>query len=251
MEISVSSYVDDSRGMNKTCPRCEAEKSLIEFPKDKNRKDGLYPICKECHNRRISERCKEDEELRNRRRERCKKYVSANREKVNAYVLEWHREKRLDPDFRKMELEKSRLFEQTPERKRQKMVLEEKRKPSKRVYNNNIATPRARERYNSDPEYHERVRNQKNARHHRSKTNGGSFTETDWKFLVDLADGKCLSCGMEKKLTIDHIIPVNSDGPTNIDNIQPLCPTCNSSKGDKTIDYRSSEFKEKVLEYQT
>ena len=236
--------------MNKTCSRCKTEKDLAEFPKDKGRKDGLYPICKECHNRRISERYKEDEELRKRREERNKKYVSANREKVNAYVLEWYREKRLDPDFRKMELEKSRLFEQTPERKRKKKIYDEKRRLSRRVYNNTVGTPRTRERYNSDPDYHERVRNQKNARHHRSKTNGGSFTATEWEFLVTLADGKCLSCGMEKKLTIDHIVPVIACGPTDINNIQPLCGSCNSSKEDKTIDYRSSEFKEKVFQYQ-
>ncbi len=40
-------------------------------------------------------------------------------------------------------------------------------------------------------------------------------------------------------LTPDHIIPLSQKGPNTIDNIQPLCLNCNSSKGTKTIDYRA------------
>ena len=32
----------------KTCTKCKAGKSAAEFSKDKSRKDGLYPHCKEC-----------------------------------------------------------------------------------------------------------------------------------------------------------------------------------------------------------
>lgn len=32
----------------KTCSKCKADKSAAEFSKDKSRKDGLYPHCKEC-----------------------------------------------------------------------------------------------------------------------------------------------------------------------------------------------------------
>jgi hypothetical protein len=34
--------------MTKTCCRCKTEFPLSKFVKDKNRKDGLYPVCKDC-----------------------------------------------------------------------------------------------------------------------------------------------------------------------------------------------------------
>lgn len=33
----------------KTCPKCGKRKAISKFPKDKRRKDGTYPYCKECH----------------------------------------------------------------------------------------------------------------------------------------------------------------------------------------------------------
>ena len=34
--------------MLKVCSRCETPKSLDDFPKDKSKKDGRYPVCKVC-----------------------------------------------------------------------------------------------------------------------------------------------------------------------------------------------------------
>lgn len=80
----------------------------------------------------------------------------------------------------------------------------------------------------------------KNSRRRTQKTKaGGSFTGAEWKALVDHYGGRCLCCGCtDAKLTADHIIPVSMGGTSSIDNIQPLCGKCNSSKCDKIIDYR-------------
>jgi 5-methylcytosine-specific restriction endonuclease McrA len=228
----------------KTCPQCQKEKSCTEFPKDRTRKDGFYPICRECHNRKFRERYQADEELRKRKYEKAKESLldPKKREKRNSSVLKWRHKKFLEsPEYKEEYRRKSKLFEQRPERKAKKQIYEKQRKRGD--YNRTVSTPRTRERYNSDPEYHDRVRIQKNARIQRTRTNGGSFTEDDWKYLVTLADGKCLCCGRKIKLTMDHIVPVIAGGKTDINNIQPLCISCNSSKGDKHIDYRPSEFK--------
>lgn len=36
----------------------------------------------------------------------------------------------------------------------------------------------------------------------------------------------------------DHVVPVLFGGSNDISNIQPLCRSCNSSKGASTVDYR-------------
>lgn len=68
----------------------------------------------------------------------------------------------------------------------------------------------------------------------------GSHTEEQWQLLIKLTGNICVACkkpDSEVKLTIDHIKPLFVGGTDNIDNIQPLCRRCNSSKGIKVINY--------------
>lgn len=68
---------------------------------------------------------------------------------------------------------------------------------------------------------------------------GGSYTAAEWKALVEHCGGKCLCCGRtDIPLTVDHVIPISKGGTSNIDNLQPLCTSCNSRKRDNIIDYR-------------
>jgi len=68
------------------------------------------------------------------------------------------------------------------------------------------------------------------ARLHNAK---GSYTLQEWQELKARYNQRCAICKLEKKLTIDHIIPLSKNGSNYIDNIQPLCKSCNSSKRDK------------------
>ena len=45
----------------------------------------------------------------------------------------------------------------------------------------------------------------------------------------------CCYCGIEKKLTLDHVIPQIKGGPHSADNITWACRSCNSSKGAKDM----------------
>lgn len=77
--------------------------------------------------------------------------------------------------------------------------------------------------------------------HRRTKQTeaGGSYTAAEWKALCEQYDNRCLCCGQKEKLTADHVVPVIRGGSSNIDNIQPLCGRCNSSKGANATDYRT------------
>jgi len=44
--------------------------------------------------------------------------------------------------------------------------------------------------------------------------------------------GKCRSCGSNKNLHFDHIIPVSKGGATTTENLQVLCKDCNLKKSD-------------------
>lgn len=48
----------------------------------------------------------------------------------------------------------------------------------------------------------------------------------------------CLACGSQNEISLDHIVPVCRGGWNSINNLQPLCRSCNSKKGKKIIDYR-------------
>ena len=73
----------------------------------------------------------------------------------------------------------------------------------------------------------------------RKAGNGGAFTAREWRDLKKKYGYKCLCCGEKNKLEADHVIPVSKGGTSDIYNIQPLCKSCNSSKGNRhSTDYR-------------
>ena len=85
---------------------------------------------------------------------------------------------------------------------------------------------------------------EKNAEYHknrraRKKNSTGIVTADEWNTLLDFYGHRCLHCGRQDiKLTQYHIIPLKLGGKHVIDNLQPLCGSCNSKKHTKTIDYR-------------
>ena len=72
-------------------------------------------------------------------------------------------------------------------------------------------------------------------RYAREKGAKGSHTLNEWLCLKDMFENKCANCKKEEKLTKDHIIPLSKGGTDFIENIQPLCKSCNSKKHNKIL----------------
>lgn len=71
----------------------------------------------------------------------------------------------------------------------------------------------------------------------------GSFTTAEWLALLGRFDA-CPNCrrswndipappGRTSVATRDHIVPISKGGRNSIENLQPLCYSCNSKKGDR------------------
>ena len=157
-------------------------------------------------------------------RARSRKKAAANPEKNNARSREW---RAANPG--KVAVNNKRWNDANPDKRAAITRKWQTENPEKRAAS-------SQKWKQSHPE----VVNATSHRHRTRKTEaGGSYTAAEWKALVEHYGGKCLCCGRDNiKLSADHVIPVAKGGSSNIDNIQPLCKSCNSRKGDKTINYR-------------
>jgi 5-methylcytosine-specific restriction endonuclease McrA len=94
-----------------------------------------------------------------------------------------------------------------------------KREESKQIYHRNYCK--------NNPE---NISHLKARRYAREKNAKGSHTLKEWQDLKKSYRFRCAGCKKETKLTKDHIIPLSEGGTDYIENIQPLCRSCNSQK---------------------
>jgi 5-methylcytosine-specific restriction endonuclease McrA len=129
---------------------------------------------------------------------------------------------------------------------------EKKRQINKRWYEKNTIRVRAywqqwyeknvRRRKEYCHQYHikhpEKARNSEYRRRVCIRKAATSYTQSEWEELCARYGYMCLSCRQSKPLEVDHVVPLSKGGSNSIENIQPLCQSCNRRKAVQIIDYR-------------
>lgn len=236
----------------KKCKTCGETKSTNEFPNIKRNADGLSGSCKVCY--RAKQKAYYDPEKTKQRHEKYrsnpinkikelilgKNYREKNREEINRK----HRERKAankDKIRKYLEANKERLKEY---RKEYHSRPEVKERHKKRVYEWREKNPDKvreiqRKRRKKYPEKYRAYSNIGSKNYiNRKRGAEGRYTLKEWNQLCEMYGNVCLCCKQPKKLEADHVIPISKGGSNTIDNIQPLCRTCNAKKNNKFIDYR-------------
>ena len=202
----------------KTCKWCGPTKELSEFYEGRWGKK-----CKVCVKARVRKYRREHLEQYAQyekaraslphRVEARRKYQEAHREQIAQYKKIWtaNNKERVDASKRSYY-----------EREREDIIAR-----SKKWAENNPEKVRQAKTNN--------LRKRRAARH----AGRGSFTAQEFRELCERYGNKCLACGdTEAVLEADHVVPLTRGGSDSINNIQPLCGSCNRKKFVNVIDYR-------------
>jgi len=187
----------------KRCGRCGAYKPLSEFQKSSRSPDGAQWECKACY--KVSRKGQYK-----RRNSTFVAYRESKREQAKQYAQSY--------------------YQQNAEEVRRKNNQYRIRNPQSRLW-----------RRLWSKRHPEQQKAQHHARKARKLGNGGRLTAAEWRALKAHYNYTCLCCGKaepEIKLTPDHVVPLARGGSNGIENIQPLCLSCNCSKRTQAIDYR-------------
>lgn len=73
-----------------------------------------------------------------------------------------------------------------------------------------------------------------------------THTDAEWSALIVACGANCLRCGAGSELVKDHIKPMYQGGSDGVENLQPLCRSCNASKGPDSTDMRPTGWLTKI-----
>lgn len=209
----------------KRCKKCGKVKLLTQFRKDKRVKSGIGTWCKQCESERVRKySAGREEQKREYDHQYHSEHIEERNERSRLYSVE-HKEQRSEWGHKYRAMFRELINER--KRKSREKHAEKARESNRRYY----------------AEHPEKSFEHSQRRRALKKGNGGTITAPEWQALKEFYCFTCLRCGKKEpeiKLTLDHVIPLSPphNGPNIIENAQPLCGVCNSSKNAKHIDYR-------------
>lgn len=220
----------------KTCPKCQTPKSLDDFPKDKSKKDGRYPVCKVCRSplTKASYAANQPQE-----RVRRKARYHADPEKFRAESKAFREQ---NPEYMKDYLRTYYLENKAQllaDNKKRYWLNPERKRAAKRIYNE-----ANREKVRAG------VRDWFRRHPHVSTLAGGRYrarlakvedtvTAEQLAEILEFFEHRCGYCLVDlrelpKSLrTWDHMLPIVRGGSNTPENMIPCCKSCNSRKKDR------------------
>lgn len=202
--------------IDRRCSKCGVDKNRSEFFKDSKSKDRLRSSCKECDSKKARERyIKNKEKILARQKE----YYRANQQGAINYARQWRKD---NPDRCR---EYHRVYaERYSEKERQRHFLKSRRY----ALENPEAVRLSSRRWSSKNKEKVALKNA----NRRAKTREFLVTEKD---IARIYAQPCSNCELKEHITLDHIVPLARGGNHSVGNFQPLCRSCNSSKGAKLM----------------
>jgi 5-methylcytosine-specific restriction endonuclease McrA len=204
----------------KTCSHCGATLPVEGFNRDRSRPDGRFSWCKVC--KRASDAAR----------------YRANPEPVIQRMRTYYR----DQHATVLERQRVRWRRQ---RERERALLRARyaadpvkyRELTRRYYRSHRSERAAyAKRYLQT--HRSQASAQRRLRRGRLRAGGGRVSVAQWLALVERYGGRCLACGSDGPLTMDHVVPLARGGLHDISNLQPLCRPCNLQKWLSPRDYR-------------
>lgn len=230
---------------DKTCIDCGTTKLFEDFPKRKDSPDGYRNSCKNCKRNKDKANYAKDPK---RKVESVREWREKNFDRYTEYNKEyWQRTKEAQclrlKEYYQVNKDKFRGYNKSWKIRNRTRYLEIN--ANYRVRNRTKINERCLAHYYSNKDkYLDHYRR----RRARLLNSEGHFTTAEFRDLCSVYNNVCLCCGATSvKLTADHVVPISRGGKNTIDNIQPLCSTCNKKKNTKMIDYRVSSTVQGVL----
>lgn len=224
----------------KRCPQCDRSLPESALGLDNRRPDKLHSWCKGCKNRKQRERYASDPEHRAVKAEYRKKRLEDPEKHARQLKLQraWRAQRMLDPKYIVSERQHRSWANMTPAQRRRKVETNRAWRAANREHVNRQHREYVKHRYHNDRGFRQNIRDWFTRRRNTERANGGSYTAEEWATMCLLVGGRCVACGQIAQLEVDHVVHVTAGGENDIENVQPLCRSCNASKGTRVADYR-------------
>lgn len=173
-----------------------------------------------------------------KRREYAKKYYLENKEKIKKKKIDYYYSIKNNPEKYKIMIYNKKEYSKKWRDKNKKYM----KKYYREYYWKNIEKIylKKKEWVKNNKEKVREIIRKENLRR-KNKNIVHFFTVDEWVSKKNATNGICPSCNTfvgTEKLTLDHIFPVSKAEKRRIytiNDVQPLCKSCNSSKHDKII----------------